>query len=186
MQISNLFDCNYQFFIQIIICHLSKPGKEFIKADGTTMDYAPTLGQLAVAAAMRKLNMGKAVENGQATSMNASAKFHGEFVVNVGDNFYPHGVNEADAKQRFHNIIEAVYGKKSFLTAEENTATTKKNNGDKRSEPVWYSIAGNNDYFLPKAEQKEMLDKKQFTEHFELGRAQVNVQIGYSEKVDIW
>jgi hypothetical protein len=52
--------------------------------------------------------------------------------------------------------------------------------------PVLYTIAGNNDYYLEEEQNREMLDKKLFTEHFEAGRAKVNVEIGYTEKIDIW
>jgi hypothetical protein len=181
-----IFDWNYQFHINFLNFNLtlSHPGKAFTRADGKTTDYAPTLGQLAVAAAMRKLNMGKA-DAVDAASMSSQANFHGEFVVNVGDNFYPQGVTEADAKQRFHNIVEAVYGKKSSVPADRNVVTSMKH-GHIELPPVLYTIAGNNDYYLEETQQKDMLARKEFTEHFAAGRDKVNVQIGYTEKVDIW
>jgi hypothetical protein len=129
--------------------------------------------------------MTKADDEGEATSKSANANFHGEFVVNVGDNFYPRGVNQADAKQQFHNIVEVVYGRKSFVVAEGDDATTTKH-GHMEPPPVLYTIAGNNDYYLEEEQNREMLDKKLFTEHFEAGRAKVNVEIGYTEKIDIW
>jgi hypothetical protein len=180
-----IFNCKYKFLIVIISCPLSHPGKEFIKVDGKTMDYAPTLGQLAVAAAMRKFNIRKADETENMSSTSPNADFHGEFVVNVGDNFYPRGVTEVDAKQRFHNIVEAVYGRKP-MTNRRMATRNNKIYGDMAPAPVWYTIAGNNDYNLPEKQQRDMLKRKVFTQHFKAGRTQVDVQIAYTDKVDIW
>ncbi|KAL7080011.1 hypothetical protein ACQ4LE_000561 [Meloidogyne hapla] len=95
--------------------------------DKKTDKHKPSPGQTLVAGRIQELIGKDLFGNGK--------NFHPEIVLNGGDNFYDSGIGPKDAKERFEKTFDAAY---------------------KDIKLPWVTIAGNNDYKVPKEDGQKI------------------------------
>uniref|UniRef100_A0A915NPM5 Calcineurin-like phosphoesterase domain-containing protein n=1 Tax=Meloidogyne floridensis TaxID=298350 RepID=A0A915NPM5_9BILA len=153
-------------------------GMEILDEQKNPINHAPSKGQMMVAERMKEL-IGNTKLFGE--------KFFPEFVLSLGDNFYDSGISLKDADERFLKTFYKAYGGIGLQ---------------------WITLAGNNDYKVPKNEQinitenkngkgkkhkghhknvhiseeeKKRIEKQEKDENFEKARERVLAQMIHSE-----